>query len=205
LPAYVPCFASALIQLPEFGNDALSALRSAKAPATMYFIISVLPISTTSGTLPPASVASSFWRCVPQVWYSTFTSTPGCCAWNVLFAASTAFCQPDCASTISQTVRVFAWVRVVAAVPWDAVPATIASSPATSAAATIRSLIEASLPRRRRRQPLRAGGGAATDWFIPLRGESCTNPATGHEGFHVIRALERITSATGGVSSVTSS
>ena len=35
-----------------------------KAPAAMYFVISVFPISMTSGALPPASVASNFCRCV---------------------------------------------------------------------------------------------------------------------------------------------
>jgi hypothetical protein len=39
----------------------------------MYFVISVLPISITSGVLPPASVASNFWRWLPQVWYWTLT------------------------------------------------------------------------------------------------------------------------------------
>ena len=70
----------------------------------MYFVISVLPISITSGALPPASVASNLPRCVPHVWYWTFTSTPGCCFWNAAFAAATTSGQPDCASTWSQTV-----------------------------------------------------------------------------------------------------
>jgi hypothetical protein len=50
-----------------FGNEI--AVRSWKAPAALYFVISVLPISITSGALPPASVASNFARWVPHVWY----------------------------------------------------------------------------------------------------------------------------------------
>ena len=34
----------------------------AKAPAAMYFVISVLPISMTSGVSFAAIVASNFWR-----------------------------------------------------------------------------------------------------------------------------------------------
>ena len=43
----------------------------------MYFVISVLPISMTSGALPPASVASNFCRWVPQVWNWTLTVDAG--------------------------------------------------------------------------------------------------------------------------------
>ena len=50
---------------------------SAKAPAAMYFVISVLPSSITSGALLPASDASNFVRWSFQVWYSTLTSVPG--------------------------------------------------------------------------------------------------------------------------------
>jgi hypothetical protein len=35
----------------------------------MYLVISVLPISMTSGELPPARVASNFWRWSFQFWY----------------------------------------------------------------------------------------------------------------------------------------
>ena len=42
-------------------------LRSANAPAAMYFVISVLPISITSGAVLPASAASNFVRWSPQV------------------------------------------------------------------------------------------------------------------------------------------
>ena len=70
----------------------------------MYFVISVLPISITSGVFPPASVASNLPRCVPHVWYWTLTPTPGCCFWNAAVAAETTSGQPDCASTWSQTV-----------------------------------------------------------------------------------------------------
>ena len=88
----------------ELSNTDLLAERSWKAPAAMYFVISVLPISITSGALPPASVASNLPRCVPQFWYCTFTSTPGCLALNAALAAATTFGQPDWASTWSQTV-----------------------------------------------------------------------------------------------------
>ena len=40
----------------EFGKADFADVRSANAPAAMYFVISVLPISTTSGTVPPAKV-----------------------------------------------------------------------------------------------------------------------------------------------------
>jgi len=50
---------------------------SQNAPASMYFVISVLPISMTSGTLLAAMAASNFVRCWFHVWYSTLTSVPG--------------------------------------------------------------------------------------------------------------------------------
>ena len=77
---------------------------SANAPAAMYFVISVFPISITSGTVPPARVASNFCRWVFHSWYWMSTVTPGCAASNALFAAATTVGQPDCASTCSQTV-----------------------------------------------------------------------------------------------------
>ena len=101
-------------QVDEFGIFDLSAVMSANAPAAMYFVISVLPISITSGALPPASVASNFCRWVFHCWYSTLTLTPGCCASNALFAAATTVGQPDCASTCSQTVMLSAVVFFVA-------------------------------------------------------------------------------------------
>jgi hypothetical protein len=76
-----------------FGNEI--AVRSWNAPAALYFVISVFPISITSGALPPASVASNFARWVPQVWYWTSTSQPGFCALNCAFAAATTSGQPD--------------------------------------------------------------------------------------------------------------
>ena len=51
---------------PELSNFDLLEPMSANAPAAMYFTISVLPISITSGVLPPASVASNFCRWSPQ-------------------------------------------------------------------------------------------------------------------------------------------
>src|SRR2546421_12248232 len=79
----------------------------------MYFVVSVLPISTTSGVSPPASTASSFVRCWPHVWYSTLTFTPGCEAKNALLALATASGHACCASTCSQTVIVVALCAVV--------------------------------------------------------------------------------------------
>ena len=47
----------------EMGNTEMTKyVTSWKAPAAMYFVISVLPISMTSGAFPPASVASNFFR-----------------------------------------------------------------------------------------------------------------------------------------------
>src|SRR5438876_572848 len=96
----------------ELGKLALSAVMSWKAPAAMYFVISVFPISITSGVLPPARVASNFWRCVPHVWYCTSTVTPGWSLWNCAFAAATIGAQfAAWASVCSQTVMLFAAVR----------------------------------------------------------------------------------------------
>jgi len=61
----------------EFANFDLLEVMSANAPAAMYFVISVLPISMTSGVFPPARVASNFWRWSPQFWYWTLTVQPG--------------------------------------------------------------------------------------------------------------------------------
>src|SRR5256885_13165732 len=88
LPSYVADPVRPLIHVDEFGNLPLSAVMSAKAPAAMYFVISVLPISITSGVLPPASVASNFCRCVFHSWYWMLTFTPGCLAWNAAVAAA---------------------------------------------------------------------------------------------------------------------
>src|SRR3954451_17885105 len=110
LPSNVADPVRPLSHVDEFGNLLLSAVMSAKAPAAMYFVISVLPISITSGPLPPASVASNFCRWVFHCWYSTLTVTPGCCASNALFAAATTVGQPDCASPCSHTVMLSAVV-----------------------------------------------------------------------------------------------
>src|SRR5262245_62692813 len=95
----------------------------------------------TSGALPPASVASNFARWVPHVWYWTSTFQPGFWALNWALAAATTSGQPDCASTWSQTVRVFA------ALPPDApeTPTATTDRAATSAAAAkIRTFIRIS-------------------------------------------------------------
>jgi hypothetical protein len=71
----MPDFARPASQVAELSK--LDLLSGAKAPAAMYFVISVLPISMTSGALPPASVASNFWRWSVQFWYWTSTVQPG--------------------------------------------------------------------------------------------------------------------------------
>ena len=109
--------ASPASQLLEFANEDLSGERFAKAPAAMYFVISVFPISMTSGTLPPASVASNLPRWSGHVWYCTSTVVPGCAFWNAAFVDDTRSGQPVCASTWSQTVILLAHslgVRVIA-------------------------------------------------------------------------------------------
>src|SRR5438477_5714671 len=78
----------------------------------MYFVISVFPISMTSGTLPPASVASNLPRWSGHVWYCTSTLTPECAFWNAAFVDATSSGQPLCASTWSQTVILLADARV---------------------------------------------------------------------------------------------
>jgi hypothetical protein len=65
----------------------------------MYFVVSELPSSITSGVSPPAIVASNFVRWSPHVWYWTLTSTSGCFALNARVALVTTFSQPLCAST----------------------------------------------------------------------------------------------------------
>ena len=119
------------------------------APAAMYFVISVLPISMTSGALPPASVASNFWRWFPHVWYCTLTATPGCSRWNAALAALTIGSQfAACASTWSQTVMLF-----VAAAPPDAVAAiTARAAPTRTAAPMMRALMSGSPKRIERRR-----------------------------------------------------
>jgi hypothetical protein len=54
----VPDFARPASQVPEFGKVPRSS--GAIAPAAVYFVMSVLPTSITSGALPAPSVASNF-------------------------------------------------------------------------------------------------------------------------------------------------
>ena len=106
----------------------------------MYFVISVFPISITSGALPPASVASNFWRWAPHVWYWMLTLTPGCLAANAALAAAViGFQLSAVASAWSQTVMLFALALDVAP---SAVEAATASAAVSRAAATIRVLME---------------------------------------------------------------
>ena len=102
------------------------------APAAMYFVISVLPSSITSGASPPASPASNFVRCVPQLWYWTSTSTSGCCALKFLLARATASGQPFCASFWSQTTIFVAWLRDVPPLAVEAATASMATSSAAA-------------------------------------------------------------------------
>ena len=113
--------------MAEFAKDDFSAVRSWKAPAAMYLVISVFPISITSGALPPASVASNFCRWVGQLWYCTLTLTPGCALWNCEVADATTSGHPDCASTCSQTVMLLALVAP------ETPPAAIANTSAARA------------------------------------------------------------------------
>jgi len=70
----------------------------------MYFVVSVLPSSTTSGGWLPARAASNLVRWSGQVWYSTLTSVLGCLALKAVVAAATASGHPCWASVCSQTV-----------------------------------------------------------------------------------------------------
>src|SRR3984893_8268735 len=139
LPLYVPHLARPLSHVLLFSNG--TDERSANAPAAMYFVISVLPISITSGELPPASVASNFWRWSPQFWYCTSTVQPGWSCWNCAVAAATTSGQPDCASVCSQTVSLLA-CRCRPLAP--AVAATLPRTTSRAAARSKRSLIELS-------------------------------------------------------------
>src|SRR5207248_5023235 len=94
----------------------------------------VLPISITSGALPPARVASNFWRWSVQFWYWTLTVAPGWSDWNCLVAAATTSGQPDCASTCSQTVMLLAVAFCVAP---DVAAVTAAARTATRQRATM--------------------------------------------------------------------
>src|SRR3954469_24063277 len=105
----------------------------------MYFVISVFPISMTSGSLFPAIVASNLLRWSGHPWYWTSTVTPGCAAWNCWFAAATRSGQPDCASIWSQTVILLAAAREVCA---DAVEAATASVAARAATAKRRTFMD---------------------------------------------------------------
>src|ERR1043165_3963635 len=100
----------------------------------MYFVISVLPISITSGPPPPASVASNFCRWSPQLWYWMLTVVPAWSAWNFWFAAATRSGQPDCASACSHTVMLDAVARWVAP---EVVAATAAATTAARQRATM--------------------------------------------------------------------
>src|SRR4029453_5328779 len=132
----------------------------------MYFVISVFPISTTSGALPPASVASNLARCVVQFWYCTFTLTPGCCFSSAAFAAAPTPGQPDCASTWSQTVML-AVDRLVA--PVALVATATDRTAARTAAPMMRAFIEDLPSWRDGPRPLpspRDHGGRDASWPV---------------------------------------
>src|SRR3954452_12635159 len=100
----------------------------------MYFVIAALPISITSGAELPAIVASNFWRWSPQFWYCTLTLTPGWSDWNCLLTEATRSGQPDCASTCSHTVMLFAADLFVAP---DVAAVSAAARTTTSESATM--------------------------------------------------------------------
>src|SRR5215469_6707532 len=163
----MPDFARPASQLAEFANVDLEDVMSANAPAAMYFVISVLPISMTSGVLPPASVASNFWRCVPQVWYWTLAVAP-VSFWNCALAAATIGVQfAACASVCNQTVIDFAFVAP------ETPPAAIANTSAARAtkptATNFRPFIDEpsiALAGLWSRPSARRLGSA--DWYLPL-------------------------------------
>ena len=143
----------------------------------MYFVISVFPISTTSGVFPPASVASSFCRCVPQVWYWTLTVVPGWSFWNWAFAAFTIGSQfAACASTCSQTVMLFA---ACADVPPDAVDAMIARAPPIRTTAPMMRALMGDSPKRierrlgRFRSPVARGNASAPRLLVYTTWPQC--------------------------------
>src|SRR5215475_9403525 len=115
--------------LPELSNDDLLEVRSCNAPAAMYFVIWVFPISMTSGAFPPARVASNFARFVVHCWYWTLTSTPGWSFLNCALVEATRSGQPFCASVCNQTVMLFAEVLLGAAVAAVTVTASAATRP----------------------------------------------------------------------------
>jgi hypothetical protein len=98
----------------------------------------------TSGALPPASVASNFFRWSVQVWYCTSTVTPGWDFSNWSLAAFTIGAQFSAwASTCSHTVMLSAFV------PPEAVDATAArATPTRTAAPMMRALIMGDSPKR---------------------------------------------------------
>src|SRR3954467_9302494 len=166
LPSNVADPVRPLIHVDELGNLPLSAVMSAKAPAAMYFVISVLPISITSGVLPPASAASHLLTWSLQDWYCPSTVVPGCLLSNSALSAFTTFGQPDCASVCSQTVILLAAAWSLTFVRADAVEAASASVATTAAAAKRRTFIDG-LPLTRSRACgccalLRVAGRAAT-------------------------------------------
>src|SRR3954467_723567 len=167
----MPDAARPFSQFFAFGNEPFCELRFANAPAAMYFVISVLPISMTSGVLPPASVASNLLRWSPHVWYWTSTFVPGCLASNCWLAEATSSGQPDCASTCSQTVILLAAAREWPFGSADAVEAASASVAASAAAAKRRSFID-DLPTTRSTAcdccALSVAGGAANGRTIGL-------------------------------------
>src|SRR5215204_5643870 len=116
----------------------------------MYLVVSVFPSSTTSGARPPARAASSFVRCSPQVWISTFTLTSACELSNERFAALTTAAQSGpCASVISQTVSVVAFAPTAGArTDGDDIAKVHSRPPATSAGDMV--------------------AGPLAEWFVPM-------------------------------------
>src|SRR5262249_52661368 len=135
----------------------------------MYFTVSLLPISTTSGALLPAIDASSFVRWSDHCEYCTSTVTPGCCCSNVWVAALTTSGQFCCAPTCSQTVTVVAEARACEFT--DAPPGPAATSSASStAAATPTRLLFMRLPQDARQLAARSPCGLGGSGGMPAIG-----------------------------------
>ena len=109
------------------------SVRSASPPDSANFDTSVLPISSTSGGLLPASAVVVFSWMPSHCWISIFTVVPGCAA--VKSALTALITASGALPFISQTVMSLAWEVWAAgsALSWSSPqPAT----PKTSAATT---------------------------------------------------------------------
>src|SRR5262245_28191623 len=155
----------------------------------MYFVISVFPISITSGELPPASVASNFCRWLPQVWYCMLTDVPGWSFsnWELTWATSATQSGLLVTSVCSQTVTVLAAALLFAP---ETPPTAIARASAATTEPTTR------MCRLFMSEPSRALAGlsplhAARCAGAPSGGLVYTTSPPGPEGSHTTRRLSR--------------